>query len=206
MAPIYDTDLEEDRFEKEEWKNFELWEKINLRLKKQRRLVVISAIILFFLLSSISVIIDRAPYWKTVSLAAEFSKELIALKRQAVLEHKAIRIRFLPESQEGEYVIERLVHCQSESAEIVRSGFLQLQYLGSMVKKLSQKDAEHLQIGRVSDQFCYAPLDGAFYGQLESNKAVFAFVFVKDLTLEKPRSDRITVLTVENLTADISFN
>jgi len=129
MAPIYDTDVEQERFEKEEWKNFELWEKIEQRLRKKRRLIIFLSIILFFILSSIPIFMDRKPYWKAVSLSLSFTKEILSLKKQAILEHKAMRLRFLndPQQPPGAYVIERMVHCRSEKAEVIKTGVLQLE-------------------------------------------------------------------------------
>jgi len=208
MAPIYDTDLEDERWEKEGWKNFELWEKISQRLKKKRRIIVFAVVLIFLFLSSVPVYWDRLPYWEGLSLSYQLRTEILNLKKSAVVEHRAFRLRFIDDADGNglSYVVESLVSCQSTNAQFVREGTFYVGVFDSEVKRVGKSDAALYNLQEVADELCYDPIEGAYYGSLEKDKALFVFSRANDLTSEDKRVDRVRFITVEKLTAEISFN
>jgi len=71
---------------------------------------------------------------------------------------------------------------------------------------MTEEESRRLGFREVSNEFCFSPIEGIGFGQNNDEKSVFAFVFVKDLTEEGMRLDRMTVISINNLTAEISFN
>src|SRR5262245_34313847 len=94
MVPIHDTDVASERWSKAEWEHYELWEKIEQRYRRRRRLWILGTVAVFVALSSIPVIMDRWPHWASVTASRKLASEINALKRDASIEHQAFRLRF----------------------------------------------------------------------------------------------------------------
>lgn len=50
MVPIYDSDVAEERWSKAEWRNYELWEKLEQRQIRKKRLWIMATILVFLMI------------------------------------------------------------------------------------------------------------------------------------------------------------
>ena len=50
MVPIHDTDVAEERWSQAEWENYELWEKVELKLKRKKQLWILATFLVFLAL------------------------------------------------------------------------------------------------------------------------------------------------------------
>ncbi len=110
MAPIYDTDVAEKRWQDRTWTDFELWEQIELRLRRRKRLWIGFTVITFLFLCSIPVFIERGPKWASFITARRLAQEIEAIQREANQTQNAHRLRIQSGS---EVVIERAESCDS---------------------------------------------------------------------------------------------
>jgi hypothetical protein len=219
MVPIYDSDLAEDRWSKAEWSHYELWEKVDQRIRKHKRLWIAATVLVFILLSSIPVIIEQRPKWRSLSAARKLGQEINWMKSEAAIHHSAYRIRF-----EGtgslRYEVETADHCGNRgnraamangmgsvtgdpaAFKSVRSGSLLASGDESFVL-LSREQGQRLNIPQLLESYCYDPLQG---GQAEGSAddiAAFAIIPVNDLSVG--RMDRLSVLLLSGASAELSF-
>lgn len=192
-----DSDLAKDRWIEEEWRSFELWEKLEQKQRKRTRLWIIGTAILFVLLSAIPVFMIRGPQWRGAHLSKELALLLSSLKRDAALDHAAYRVRFLGDGSLS-YVVEKVVDCRSEASVTVRQGTLLARDWAGEYRLLSPSQAESFQIPGIVETFCYDSLDGA-----TDSVSGFALIPVKDLT--EGRTDRVSVVLVRGVNADLKF-
>lgn len=209
MAPIYDSDVAEKRWSQAEWTQFEFWEKVEHRLRRNKRFWVISTGLIFLAISSIPVVMDQRPRWVSVATARVLAQEINQLKREASLEHLAFRIRFAAEGG-LDYFVERSESCQSSRWVAVRQGSLlsKLSKLltgaaGSFVL-LSPEVAEKAEIPGLVTEFCYDPLQGSAPSLQGQNQVGFGIAPANDLATE--RFDRLSVLLISGSSAELSFD
>jgi hypothetical protein len=203
MAPIYDSDVAEERWSQSEWSRYELWEKVEHRLRRNKRFWIGLAVLIFLSISSIPVAIDQRPRWAALSLARELALEINRLKLDASLQHQAYRIRFDgPGSLD--FVVEKAESCSSAAFEEARKGAL-LSGKGSVpFQLLNRQKAGEAGIPGVVTEFCYDPLQGNS-NVLQSKESVgFAIAPANDLTAN--RFDRLAILLVSGPSAEVSFD
>lgn len=209
MVPIYESDVapeHKERWSEAEWKHYELWEKVELRLKRQRRLWILSTVFVFLLLSSVPIVLDQRPRWSAVSATRSLAQEINGLKRGAGLSGKAHRIRFIapPALQ---YVVETAPSCGSgqwavtAERSLAGSGRLEL---------ITEEQGRSLGYGSLLSSICYDPLNGATWGigsnpsSARISAAGFGVAPVNDLT--NGRTDRISFLVLTGPSAETVFD
>jgi hypothetical protein len=200
MAPIHETDLAADRWEKAQWSQYELWERLEVRLRRRKLLWIAATLAVFLALSSIPIIIDRTPKWAAMSAARRLAQVVGGLKGEASTQHRAYRVRF---GSEGslQYTIEKVASCtDSVSGEVVRSGDLGR---GDLVL-LTPEQGLSLQIPEVVNSLCYDPYTGSSPAAQGKPLVGFAILSAKDLTTG--RTDRLSVLLVQGPSAELSFD
>ena len=79
----------------EEWRTFELYEKIRVRERRKKLLISSLALILFFTLCAVPVVEERSPKWLSLRAAQRLSIEVEKLKTLAIHEKKPAKISFL---------------------------------------------------------------------------------------------------------------
>jgi len=205
MVPIHDTDLAEERWSKAEWENYELWERIELRLKRQKRLLIVATVILFLVLSSIPIIINQWPKWTTRSLSRQLAQLINQVKRESISSRAALRLRFLEEGK-LDYVIEKLTSCSENSAasgEKIAESTLGDPSKNGIYTWVSAKVGMELQVPGLVSEFCYDSLSGN--GAILQGKEVIGFglIPVKDLTEKK--LSHLSLLLLTGSSAEISF-
>jgi hypothetical protein len=199
MAPIYDTDVAEERYRKSRWNHYELWEKVEVRLRRRRRLWIGATIGLFLALSAVPIVADRWPKWVGLVAARRLGQEINLLKREASLAHVALRIRF-EGAGSTRFVIEKAPSCSSSSAEFLRSGSLELS-AGHVL--LDRAQGGSLGVEGLVEAFCYDFLAGS--DAVLRGEEVIGFGIVPASDLTAGRSDRLSVLTLTGPSAEVAF-
>jgi hypothetical protein len=202
MAPIYDSDLAEERFSKNEWNQYELWEKVEVRLRWRKRLWIAAACVGYLCLSSIPVVMDRMPRWKALTATRHLAEQINRIKLEAASSHSAYRIRFKGDGQLS-YVVERTPSCSAGTSEVVRSGELMHETEAGQYVLVGPSQGNDLGIGGFFESFCYDYLSGSDVVLRGENLAGFGVMPVNDLTSK--RTDRLAVLVVTGPSAEITF-
>ncbi len=202
MVPIYDSDLAEERYSKDEWSQYELWEKVENRLRRRRRLWIAGACLGFLCLSSIPIVIERAPKWASLSATRRLAEEINAIKIEASLSHAAYRIRFQG-SGRLDYAVEKLANCSSGGGETVRSGSLMNGPRESEYALVGPEAGKRLGIDGFVESICYDYLSGSDVVLSGEGLAGFGVAPVNDLTGD--RTDRLAVLLVSGPSAEVTF-
>jgi hypothetical protein len=197
MVPIYDSDLAEDRWSKAEWSHYELWEKVEQRVRRHNRLWIVATAFVFLLLSSVPILMDQRPKWKTLSALRHLGQELNWIKRQASIHRDSYRIRFANDGSSN-YKIEELKNCFEPSGPVVRQGTL----ADDELVFLSPAQGQALGVPGLLNEFCYDALTGSAVAARGETVAGFGMLPVKDL---HQRMDRLSLLLVTGPSAEISF-
>ncbi len=181
----------------DEWRNFELYEKVRVRENRKRFILISLAILTFLGLCSVPVFEERMPKWRSLQAASQISVLLEKLKTLSIQEKKPVRLRFL---DKGQYVVEVLTQCNSETAlRIAKEGTWS--DADGALKVLDGFEAKKLSLKLAFDQVCFDPvmgLDGV------KSKRVLVIAPVKDLA--EQRLDRASYVILEGESAKISIN
>jgi hypothetical protein len=205
MAPVHNTDLADERWSQAEWEHYELWESVEVRLRRRMWLCIALTAVVFIALSSVPIIIDRAPKWTALSLSRHLSQQVTSLKRETAELKQSLRIRFEPGTLN--YVVERAARCADSSS----SSWTRVRQ-GSLASKTSHADGyallspeqgAALNLPGLAHSFCYDPLAGADTAQKSGQLSGFGIVPVKDLA--ESRSDRVSLLLLRGSSAEMSF-
>ncbi len=203
MAPIYDSDLAHERYKQSEWKSYELWEDVEHRLWKRKRLWIVLTIFIFILLSSVPILMEHYPKWKTFDAVRILAQEINRIKTQAAIEHGSFLLKFTKGTGLS-YQIERVTDCKDHQGQVWRSGTLvpdSQDPLNSIVL-LSPEKGEEMDIPGLIESFCFSPFMG-FLGGEEQTRAI-VLIPVKDLAVK--RLDRYSILFLSGASAEISFD
>lgn len=179
----------------DEWRTFELYEKIRLRERRKKLLISSLALILFFTLCAVPVVEERSPKWKSLRAAQRLSIEIEKLKTLAIHEKKPAKLTFL---EEGSMRIEVVDDCQKTAGTLVEQK--QWKDERGELKVLSPTEAKGLDVKLVVDQICFDPV----FGLEEMKRRVLVVVPVKDLT--DHRLDRASYVIMDGESAKISIN
>jgi hypothetical protein len=186
-----------DRPIEEEWRNFELYEKVRVREHRKRFFFIALTAILFLGLCSVPVFEERLPKWQSLRAASALSVELEHLKTLSIQEKKPVRMRFLAS---GAFQIEVLDQCNSDSVRKIAEVGTWPDEEGSL-KVLSAEEAKTFSLKLANDVICFDPvfgLDGV------KTKRVLVIAPVKDLS--EGRLDRASYVILEGESAKISIN
>ena len=204
MVPIHDSDIAEERYAQAEWQHYELWEKIEVRLKRKRNLWIAAAVLAFLMLSSIPILTDHWPKWTALKAARTLGDRINEVKRLAGTENQAYRLEFAADRKLS-YSIVKVPNCSAASSvgSIVKSGSLLSEgHLEDFVL-LSPEEGRRLGLPGLVESICYDPLAGSPGTSQPESIAGFGIVPVKDLT--DARADRLSLLIFKGPSAEISF-
>jgi len=206
MAPIHETDLAEERWSKAEWNHYELWEKIEVRVRKKRRLWIAGTVAAFLLLSSIPIIKENRPRWVALKATRKLAQEISRLKKDAGLMNQAYRIRFHPDGSPV-YDVEQLTRCQDAQGVIIRS--VSLQEEGSVsLQLLDHRSGAALRVPGLGDRLCFDPLTGLqpVAGSGTASEPAVGFGLIPKEDLAAGRDDRMVVIVVSGTSAEITYD
>ncbi|MCM2321641.1 MAG: hypothetical protein NDJ90_00085 [Oligoflexia bacterium] len=199
MAPIYESDIAEERFARSEWNHYELWEKVEVRLRRHRRLWIAGTVVLFLVLSSVPTVVDQRPKWASLGAIRVLGQELNRLKREAALGHSAYRLRFAGEGS-LDFTVEKTANCLATQGESVRTGTLRKS--GIALSLLNEAQGAAIGVPGLKEGFCFDPLLGAEGSSAAGTLGGFAIIPAKDLT--EGRNDRLSVLLLNGPTGEVS--
>lgn len=206
MAPIYESDVGEERWAKSQWNHYELWEKVEQRLRRHNRLWIAATAVVFVLLSSIPIVWDQSPKWHTLSITRSLGQEINRVKSLAGIEHQAYRIKFAGNGS-LDYRIESAATCDAFSrapGTWVESGsFLPPKAKPGEYVLLSAAQGEKLSVPGLTDEFCYDPLNGS--AAQSRGESIIGFGIIPSQDLSESRMDRLSVLLSSGASADVSF-
>ncbi len=186
----------DNRWVSEEWRSFELYEKVRIRTRRSKFLLIFSATVLFLGLCSVPVIEERSPKWQSLRIARDLSVEIEKIKTLAIKSKKPVRLFFIsPNLLE----VDLLSHCTDVKGQPV----VTKQWTGDDVKFkiLSQDEAKEFSIALVGDAVCFDPVEGLIS---KHSKQVIAIIPVKDLS--EKRLDRASYVIIEGESAKVSIN
>jgi hypothetical protein len=181
----------------EEWRNYELHEKVRIRDQKKRFWTITLAVSLFLGLCAVPVVRERLPKWRGLDAARVISLSIEAMKTRAIREKKPLRIRF---TGEGTYRIEVLNDCKDQSP-LRFDADSPWPDRGGALRVLSRADLEKFSIGQGVESICFDPVFGLAGGE---SRQVLVVVPVKDLS--EGRLDRASYVLIEGESAKISIN
>ena len=203
MAPIYDTDIAESRWDKSDWQNYELWERVALRARHRRRLWVLAAVLVYGLLSSVPIVLDRWDKWSTLAASRRLAQEINRIKRDAGIDHVAYRLRFSPDGS-LQYWIERAASCSDPRPIRIREGRLVPESRVSDYTLMTPAMGAEAGIPGLIQEICYDYLAGSDTVLRGESVAGFGIVPVKDLS--ERRQDRLSILLVNGPSAESTFD
>ena len=181
----------------EEWRTFELYEKIRVRERRKRFWTIALAVFLFLGLCSVPVIRERLPKWQSLDAALELSLELEHLKTRAIQEKRSAWLRF---SGPGEFRVDFVTDCESKADPVVEKVSKWKDREGSL-KVLVRDELLHHTIKLGVDEICFDPVYGL---SGVKSRLVLVIAPVKDLT--EGRLERASYVELEGESAKISIN
>ncbi len=200
MVPLHDTDLAEQRWAKAEWESVELWEKIEVRMRRRRRLWIAGALVLFVLLSSIPVILERQPRWKAIDGARRLAADLVWVRKQAGISKKG----FVLSVEGAVWRISQVDRCASNThSEFVREEKLEAQ--SEDLTFLSEAQAQALSVPGVISRWCYDPWQGSQGWDASRPDELQGFVVMPRVDLETQRVDRLATVLISGPSGDLAF-
>ncbi len=208
MVPIHDSDLAENRWREGEWRQFELWERIEFRLRRQRSWIIFAVAVVFLAILSVPVIRDRIPKWQ----ATHAMRGLAVLANQMKIDAAAlgvpIRLTLLTAEEGPVYRLERVGSCEpSGGTAPTLWGEGKLFPKPSTGRSFVVVDAERagqLGLERITSSFCYDPLSVQAESQMGNLSRAMAIGSARDLT--EGRLDRLAFLNFSGLFAEIDFD
>jgi len=202
LVPIHESDLAENRWKDDEWRQFELWERIELRLRKKRGWIILGACFIFISILAAPVISDRLPKWRALHAMRALAVHANQMKVDAASLGVPLRLRIENSAEGPLYLIERVDRCDSPSQIKVWGGgtIFSEPSRGSQFSIFDPKDAGSEGLERVTTAVCYDPLS------VEEAKPVQALGILTVKDLAERRLDRIAFLNFSGLFAEIDFD
>lgn len=186
-----------DRPVEEEWRNFELYEKVRVREARKRFIFLFLAALSFLGLCTVPVLNERLPKWRSLRSAQVISVEIEKLKTLSIQQKKPIRLKLI---EGGRYQMELVTKCDSEALlSIIREG--EWPDSKGSLRVLDVTEAKALSLRLATNTLCFDPvfgLDGV------KSKKVIVIAPVKDLA--EQRLDRASYVILEGESAKISIN
>jgi len=182
----------------------ELHEKIIVRERRRRRILIGVTLTLFLVLSAVPVYQERLPKWEGLDAARRLAVEIERLKTDAIRLKKPLKLTL---SESGEVRVDVVNDCEAGAPagpETAGAEPLRTENWKSGNNTLSMlpvEQARKLNLNLVVDQLCFDPVNGL--SQAKSKK-VLVILPVKDLA--ESRLDRASYVEVETPTARISIN
>jgi len=205
MAPIHESDVAEKRWHDAEWRNFELWEKIELRIRRARFFWILGTAVLFLFFASIPILMDRGPRWKAMGASRLLAQELNRLKLEAIESGRPTRLRFFDQVGLQFRVEEASLCSDSEDAwRLKREGSLLSSVKESeRLRVLSSEVGLQLGVPGLGLSFCYDPLQGA--DSVSKPGGLSGIGIMPSVDLESGRADRIVILLASDQVGELAF-
>lgn len=205
MVPIYETDLiDEKEPSPADWRNYELWEKIELRQKRVQRLWILATILVFTVLLSVPTVLSSRDQWRAQALTRQLAQKLVEIKTQAATQRMPHLITFAADGS-LHFSVEVVAQCPDPNS--AKSPLRYDQVLKGEVdgfRLLNRSEGDALGIPGLIQSFCYNPILGPSLLSAPEEVMGFGVVSVKDLT--ERQAERVSILLLKGESAEISFN
>jgi hypothetical protein len=210
MVPIHDTDIAHERWTQAEWQHYELWEKVEVKLRRRKALWIAGTVLVFLGLSSVPILVDRWPKWTALSANRKLAQQMSLLKAEVGApsgsDHQVFRIRFNPDHRLS-YIVEKVESCSdligAASTSVVRTGDLLRSTHLEDYALLDPAQGKELGVPGLVDSFCYDSLLGSVATPKDESVSGFGIISVKDLA--ERRTDRVSLLIFKGPLAELSF-
>jgi hypothetical protein len=215
MVPLHDSDVAENRWKEGEWRTFELWERIELRLRRRKFWTIAATALAFLGLLSIPIVRDRAPKWRATSAMRRLAVKANQMKVDAAALGVPLRLRLRSTDEGLEYIVEKVGSCAGAVAnplsgqEWNRGPLFSSAELGNEYSVLTEDDARSLGLERVVNAVCYEPLPSAISKDepgMPDPSRVQAIGILTAKDLAEKRLDRIAFLNFSGVSAEIDFD
>lgn len=187
----------------QDWRSFELYEKVRIRERRKKALWISAAMLVFFGLCSIPVVKNRYPKWESLKQARVLAVQLEKAKTFSIQNKKAVRVVF---STPGEIEIRETAHCKVEGADLPTApGAASDKTIEKLawavgtpeshpLVMVSEQLAKEFGLDFVFSEVCFDPVLGlvAPQGLSESVKQVLIIVPAKDLTAEGEKEKKLS--------------
>jgi hypothetical protein len=212
MVPIHESDVAENRWKDDEWRQFELWERIEFRLRRKKTWIILGVFLVFVAILAAPVIEDRLPKWRAINAMRSLAVRANQMKVDAAALGVPLRLRIEDSSDGPQYVIERVDQCNSnhgfsngiveaKSARIWGGGpVFENRERGMDFVVFEPREATALGLERVTTAVCYDPLG------VEATDVVQALGIMTAKDLTSRRLDRVAFLNFSGLFAEIDFD
>lgn len=208
MVPIHESDVAENRWKDADWREFELWERIESRLKRKKSWTIAVVCLVFITILAVPIYRDRLPKWTALSVMRSLAVQANQMKVDAATLGTAQQLR-IEDSERGPlFIIESVSSCFLNASALgaapkeLKRGFLFSDpVLGARYRVLGSKNSAALGLERVTQTICYDPVHAA---SLNLQTQALGILTVKDLT--ESRLDRIVFLNFSGLFAEIAFD
>jgi hypothetical protein len=180
----------------------ELYEKIVVRERRRKLLIVSVALLIFLVLCGVPIFQERLPKWESLKAARQLAVEIEKLKTEALSLKKPLLMKI---TDSGELVVDQVKSCEVLSDSTAHGSERVYSRMWHESPKsltlLSESDAKKLKLNFIATQLCFDPVMGLRFSK---NKKVLVVLPVKDLA--ESRLDRASYVEVENQTSKISIN
>ena len=212
MVPIHESDVAENRWKDDEWRPFELWERIELRLRRKRLWIILAVAVVFVGILAEPLIADRLPKWRALNAMRVLAVRANQMKVDAASLGVPLRLRIENSSAGPQYVVERVDQCdtnrgfsngivEAQSGRVWGGGPLfENPERGAEFVVFDPRQAITLGLERVTTAVCYDPLG------TESIEGVQALGILIAKDLANQRLDRVAFLNFSGLFAEIDFD
>lgn len=172
-----DESLERELRLEQDWKHYELYEKVRIRERRKKIFWITLALACFSALASIPVVQTQLPKWKTYAQIRVLAIKVEKLKTQVIQNKQAMRLEF---KEHGLVEFQEVSQC-TKAAKVLRVtetfSWKVNQGQDSELVLLSPEQAEAYRLDGVYPDFCFDPIRG-----LGLVKQLFVVVPAKDLT------------------------
>ena len=202
MVPIHESDVAENRWKDDEWRQFELWERIEHRLRRKRTWIILAVALIFVGILGAPVIEDRLPKWRALNAMRILAVRANQMKVDAASLGVPLRLRIENSADGPQYVIERVDRCDISAMARVWGGgpVFENHDRGTDFVVFEPREASAFGLERVTTSVCFDPLG------TEANEQVQALGILTAKDLTDRRLDRVALLNFSGLFAEIDFD
>lgn len=210
MAPIYDTDVAESRWKQAEWRQFELWEKIELKARRRVRWIIAFTCVLFLAISAVPVVQQALPKWQTLRELRKVAQAFSALKTKSIQTKQPLRWVFLninADQNIAEVRENKVSNCTELNQTEKDTSILQIRGVW-----VDQAMVNRFGFTGIAQSLCFDPIQGLFADGKSINEKVsasIALVSDRDVKTDVERNGQtlpsLSLLTLTGDSAEISF-
>jgi hypothetical protein len=206
VVPIHPTDLAENRWKSAEWEHYELWEKLEKRVQRKRRIWIAATLVVFLAISAIPVVKDRWLKWSALKVARLLSQQINQMKRDAMVArtpHRLILVDDLGVRIEPVADCAGIASLSANSAAVPTVSVRQVDFGFSELKWLEPADGERWGVPGLVREYCFDPLKGG--GSAAKGLPVIGLGVAPKADLTEGRSDRMAVIFVSGPSAEVAY-